>query len=236
MLALLSVSATAMLAAPTAPTPPVWPTKWVAVEAGTEQVGPQTIRNTLTSFFDGDKNRTCQTNITHTQYDTVITDYNAGGDGKQYFIRTYGTLKDKTLVRHCQFWCAPTGGPIACNTGDSLCSYNYKHKARYLGPNTINGKPVDTFFWGENLGPIPMNSLKLYTTQGANPMPVRMFRDIHPFGKELGNSTIDYTSFTPQTGDFDDSIFDLGPDAKYDCSSTQPGADCQSIQAALRLK
>ena len=29
-------------------------------------------------------------------------------------------------------------------------------------------------------------------------MPVRMFRDIHPFGKELGNSTIDYTSFTPQ--------------------------------------
>lgn len=25
-----------------------------------------------------------------------------------------------------------------------------------------------------------------------------------------------------QTGDFDDSIFDLGPDAKYDCSSTQP--------------
>jgi len=218
----------------TAPTAPVWPTNWVASEASTIQlVNGQTARTSAISYFDGTNNRTASTNITGSQFDTIVTDYDAdGGQGKVYYFRTYGTKKDPTPVRHCQFWCTPTGGGIPCNQDDSLCSFDYKKKARFLGAKTIDGKQTNEFFWTENLGPIPMNSLDLYTTQdAANPMPVRMFRDLHPFGKKLGNTTIDYASFAAQTTPFASSIFDLGPDAKYACADPQPSDQCQTMQA-----
>ena len=41
-----------------------------------------------------------------------------------------------------------------------------------------------------------MNSLMLYTSASSStPVPVRLFRDIHPFGKEIGNATIDFENF-----------------------------------------
>jgi hypothetical protein len=44
-------------------------------------------------------------------YDTIITDYTQGEDGRTYYIRTYGG------ERHCQFWCEPDT-PEICEIDD----------------------------------------------------------------------------------------------------------------------
>ena len=70
----------------------------------------------------------------------------------------------------------------------------------------------------------------LYVTQSAPFVPVQMVRDVHPFGKEVGNVTTDFTDFRA-LGPLDPAMtgmFDLGPDAKYGCSSPAPGDQCQS--------
>ena len=64
--------------------------------------------------------------------------------------------------------------------------------------------------WTLSFAAIPMNSLKLYTTVNAPFAPVRMLRDIHPFGKPLGNGSIDYPSFAAHPDPFDEALFDLG--------------------------
>jgi hypothetical protein len=35
---------------------------------------------------------------------------------------------------------------------------------RFYGTREVDGKETNVFFWTENLGPIPMNSLTLFTT------------------------------------------------------------------------
>ena len=67
----------------------------------------------------------------------IITDFNADdGEGKQYFIRTYGG------ARHCQFWCTPDV-PFVCDSDDSLCDYDYEHSAKYEGQTVVNGVRTD---------------------------------------------------------------------------------------------
>lgn len=240
MLSLLPFAvATAATAAPTtnlqAPTPPVYPPAWVGVEdLSVQTVGPIQ-RSSSISYFDLANNRSAQTNITHSQYDTIVTNFDGdGGQGQEYYIRTYE--QKGVVARHCQFWCNPSGGGIPCNTGDSLCSFDYQKRAKFVGTKTLNGETTNEFTWGENLGPIPMNKLTLYTKTSAPFAPVRMFRALHPFGKDIGNTTIDYVSWTPQTTPFDEAVFDLGPDAKYGCASPQPGDDCQQAQAQMRAR
>ena len=47
------------------------------------------------------------TNQTHEEYDTIITNYDEGQLGKQYFIRTYKTNKEPGPTRHCRERAAP---------------------------------------------------------------------------------------------------------------------------------
>eukprot|EP00045_Choanoeca_perplexa_P006664 m.57397 g.57397 ORF g.57397 m.57397 type:complete len:244 (-) comp13724_c0_seq7:1097-1828(-) len=206
------------------PAPPVFPDRWQAVEQTVVVEGPSRGGGTGLSHFDGPNQRAASTNLTGSMYDVIITDFTAGTDGRTYYIRTYGG------ERHCQFWCEPDV-PEICDVADSLCSSDYKNKATFVGNETVDGVATNKFFWTENLGPIPMNSLLLYVNADS-PVPVRMYRDIHPFGKPLGNATIDFQSFqTPSS--FPDSLFDLGPDAKYDCDGPEPGESCQD-EAVLR--
>lgn len=218
------------------PTPPVWPDRWVSPEAQTVYVnGKPGPASTLISYFDGPNNRTALTNITKAQCDVIITDYAAGVSGKQYFIRTYGGPGAKHPVeRHCQYWCEPDVGPTVCNQADALCSDDYTKKARFVGTAEVNGVETNKFFWGENLGPIPMNSLILYATTDTSPQPLRLDRSLHPFGKALGNTTLLFNNWASHPAAFDESIFDLGPDAKYACSDPNPSDQCQQAQAELR--
>ncbi|EGD72551.1 hypothetical protein PTSG_00575 [Salpingoeca rosetta] len=215
-------------AAPLSPSPPTYPIRWQATENIVLHAGAQKQVGTSVSHFDGPNNRTAITNATHSMYDTIITNWNENhGEGKVYYIRTYGG------ERHCQFWCPPTV-PFVCDAADSLCSYDYKNKAKFFGSEVVDGVQTNKFYWTENLGPIPMNSLMLYTAaNSAQPTPVRMVRFIHPFGKDIGNSTIDFSDFKAVSS-FPESLFDLGPDAKYDCSSPDPADQCQeeAIKAA----
>ena len=195
--------------------------RWQAQEDIMVISGNQKQVGTSVSHFDGPNNRTALTNVTHSMYDTIITNWNENDNmGKVYYIRTYGG------ERHCQFWCPPTV-PVVCDAADSLCSYDYKNKAKYIGTEVVDGVSTNKFYWTENLGPIPMNSLVLYTNANSQqPTPVRMVRFIHPFGKNIGNSTIDFSDFK-QVSSFPDSLFDLGPDAKYECSDPEPADSCQ---------
>jgi len=237
-----NLAAAAAVAAPVleaTPTPPVFPDRWMSGETQTTNInGKPGPKSHVISYFDGPNNRTALTNMTgNVQWDVIVTDYAAGQSGKQYFIKVYGQGAKHPVARHCNYWCTPDVGPVVCNQADSLCSYDYNKKAKYFGTAEINGVETNKFFWGENLGPIPMNSLVLYTTQPsttAAAMPVRLDRSVHPFGKALGNTSLLFDSWAPHPAAFDDAIFDLGPDAKYDCDSPVPSDDCAQAQAELR--
>lgn len=190
VVAVVAALAAVASAVPLAPTPPTYPFRWQSMEHTTLVAGIQKESNTAVSHFDGPNNRTALTNVTHSMYDTIITKWNGyQGLGQTFYIRTYGG------ERHCQFWCPPTV-PVVCDASDSLCSYDYKNKARFIGTEVVDGVDTNKFFWTENLGPIPMNSLVLYTNaNSAQPTPVRLLRHIHPFGKNVGNATTDFTNF-----------------------------------------
>lgn len=75
-------------------------------------------------------------------------------------------------------------------------SQDLKQKRTQPTPPLPFNPPHHQFYWTENLGPIPMNSLMLYTSASSStPTPVRLFRDIHPFGKALANATLDFENF-----------------------------------------
>eukprot|EP01147_Barroeca_monosierra_P000675 gene675-3975_t len=225
-----------------APEPPTFPIRWQSNEKLLLISGIQKQFASLVSHFDGPNNRTAVTNSTGF-YDTLITNWNEnGGMGKVYYIRTYGG------ERHCQFWCPPTV-PYVCDAADSLCSYDYENKAKYIGSEVVDGVDTNKFYWTENLGPIPMNSLILYSNANTQqPTPVRLVRFLHPFGKDIGNATIDFTNyqlldFYPlflyrhivvniciawhPVSSFPENLFDLGPDAKYYCESPVPDDSCE---------
>ena len=80
--------------------------------------------------------------------------------------------------------------------------------AKKDGTAVINGIDTTVYKWGDNLGPIPMNELYLYVNEETKG-PVRMIRDVHPFGKEVGNITIDFQNFK-QVQSIPASVWDLG--------------------------
>eukprot|EP00045_Choanoeca_perplexa_P005065 m.43209 g.43209 ORF g.43209 m.43209 type:complete len:245 (-) comp12911_c0_seq4:129-863(-) len=213
------------------PAPPVFPNQWTAFESGVVTDQGQKQEASFYSYFDGINNLTANTNITHSQFDTVVSDYSYNPrypEGREYFIRTYQG------ARHCQFWCTPNY-PEICDVQDSFCSYDYKHKATFVGTGTFNGEEVNNYFWTENLGPIPMNSL-LLSVGDNNTVPMFLHRDVHPFGKPLGVINTTFTDWKAVTS-FPTGIFDLGPDAKYACSDPDPSDQCQSEEVmALRRR
>jgi hypothetical protein len=84
-----------------------------------------------------------------------------------------------------------------------------------------------------------MNELYLWVGGNASaPAPITMIRDVHPFGKEVGNVTIQFSAFTALKS-VPDSVFDLGTDMGYACASPQPSSSCQSakrVSGLLQLK
>jgi hypothetical protein len=207
------------------PTPPVFSDVWSATEAVEESFQPG--KAVFQNYFDGANNRELMIQ-NHTEYDTMITDWSAGVEGKVYYIRTYG----HPAVRHCEKWCTPTT-PIACDSMDSLCQYDYNKSAAFVETATIDGQPTNLFKWHDNMGPFPMNKLYLYATQSAPYAPVQMIRDVHPFGKEIGNVTIDYTNFRPLQS-IDPALFDLGP-KPYICEGEDPDPSCPAGGADARV-
>ena len=133
------------------------------------------------------------------------------------------------------------------------------------GAYQVNGVKTNAFTWTENLGPIPMNSLIIWALQDgawdgssilptfvsphapfchAGSAPVKMYRDMHPFGQECvcrvcavtargrvrrararrqGYATTNWTAFTPGT-----------PAAS---AFVVPGAaSCQQVCVCLRAR
>jgi hypothetical protein len=207
------------------PRPPVFPSRWKAIENITVTQGLEKKKDITTSYFELEKNRTWWhfSKPAAGGYTDMITqwanDTNAAYSGRQYYIDT-----NAKGDRVCQFWCEPL--PIPCDCYDSLCSYDYKNKGKYVGNETIKGQTAFKWEWTENLGPIPMNKLTLWTVPYTATV-LRMFRAVHPFGKPLGNTDIEYQSFDAVTTPFDDSMFDYGTDPSGLCGQDTPADDGQ---------
>jgi len=116
----------------------------------------------------------------------------SGPDAKIFYIYGHGPFGDK-----CAYWCDGQADE-QCNIQESLCQSDYVKSARYTGAASLNGTNCDVFKWEDKLSIISMNSLTLYTKH-ASAIPVRMFRDIHPFYKELGNITTTFSNYQEGT-------------------------------------
>lgn len=72
------------------------------------------------------------------------------------------------------------------------------HGAAYTGSTSFNGQSVNVFAWNEDLGPIVMNSLILYTVPNQA-VPVFQARKLTPFGNFIGWINTTWTNFTAGT-------------------------------------
>ena len=201
---------------------PTFPKLWTSDEQLSSTNGQKGFRQV---YFDEVNQREASFSNT-SQYGLVISDYKANnGDGKVYYINIYGGK------RHCMLWCEPDT-PVICDAADSLCQPPMK-SAKKDGTAVINGIDTTVYKWGDNLGPIPMNELYLYVNEETKG-PVRMIRDVHPFGKEVGNITIDFQNFK-QVQSIPASVWDLGS-YKGNCDSPEPSSDCGSSQFLKMVK
>ena len=201
---------------------PTFPKMWHAFETITNFNGQH---GSAEVYFDETNQREAAFSNT-SAYGLVITDYKAnGGDGKVYYIKIYGG------ARHCMLWCEPDT-PTICDAGDSLCQPAMP-KATNDGTAVVNGVDTTIYKWGDNLGPIPMNELYLYVSDKTK-KPVQMIRDLHPFGKELGNLTIDYTNFE-EVSSIPASVWDIGS-YKGNCNTPSPSDQCASNQFMQQIK
>jgi len=120
-----------------------------------------------------------------------FNDHREGNSGTVYYVYGYGPAGNT-----CAYWC-DLQGTQQCDLQESLCQYDYVAHAKYNGTATINNSiKTNVFTWSDNLGPISMNSLSLYVNQKNN-APVKMSRDVHPFGKELGTMDTYFSNWDP---------------------------------------
>jgi len=209
---------------------PAFPPIWSATEAITGRGGS----GTLQVWFD--QHNQTEVAYNENQKTWFLTDWKAnGGQGKVYTLTVYGNPP----VRHCKGWCEPTV-PEVCDAADSLCQPPYLKSAVNEGQSAVPGSPGvtgDLWKWGDNLGPIPMNELYLWVGTAAegtsdglaagSPVPLEMIRDVHPFGREAGNISITFSDFKALKVVPAD-LWDLGPDAKYNCMSPEPSSGCNT--------
>jgi len=137
-----------------------------------------------------------------------------------YFIDYY---------HNCQYWC-PLQQDTVCDSqlnGDSLCSYDYLHSAKFVQQTTIDNIPVNEFAWQDFLGPIAMASRQFYVDSETN-APVQLKALFTPFGNLAANVTLTYSNFT--AGEPDPSVWNVGR-AQY-CQTDED--QCQNVNAVHR--
>jgi hypothetical protein len=145
----------------------------------------------------------------------LYDDNRNGNAGTVYYVFGHGPGGDT-----CNFWCDLQGSQ-QCSGGDSLCQFDYLKSAKFNGTGTVNGTYVNTFIWNDMLGPISMNSLEpdVAVSGGA---PVRMLRNVHPFGKEIGYLDTTYSLFVKEVPSGAFSV-----PGKEDCSEGED-AQCEN--------
>lgn len=96
----------------------------------------------------------------------------------------------------CQYYCQATN--LQCNQADSLCSYDYKHGAKFAGRFGND----NCFEWNDMLGPIVMNVQTICVSNTSNttyPVPDKAYRYLCPFEKFLGWENTTYVSYNATT-------------------------------------
>ena len=97
----------------------------------------------------------------------------------------------------CQYTCTiETDTPCESQLdGNALCGFDYENKAKYVGDEAIGEHATHHFKYQDMLGPISMAQHDIYIdTNNSNV--VRFVADFHPFEKEVGTITSDYTDFS----------------------------------------
>lgn len=105
------------------------------------------------------------------------------------------TFRRSCQAANCNCYC-DMQGDLQCNLEDSLCTYDYKNSGKFVGTSMRNGTKVNEYDWAEDLGPIPMNTIKLYV-DASNNAPVFQYRFVEPFGKPAGYENTTWVTFVP---------------------------------------
>ena len=88
-----------------------------------------------------------------------------------------------------------------CNSemdGNSLCSYDYENRAKYVADEPILNTTAHHFKFNDPLGIISMARHDVWIDTSSGGV-VRYVADFHPFGKEVATITSDYTGFSTDT-------------------------------------
>jgi len=200
----------------------------VAVEAATPTLSPyynyySTTNSTMTQAGAPEE---YGTGITSWQMDEQYNRTAWVGTGEN-FVADFGNEIAYFIdyEGNCQYTCVLMEN-TPCDSqldGNSLCSYDYLHRAVFVGEETIDGEQVNHFHFDDPLGPISMANHDVWISTSSS-LPVQFAAEFTPFGTWEANVTSSYFNFVSGTP----------PAANFAVKNTQycdPGTDdeCQNL-------